>query len=154
MKQILIIHLNQDNHTEVVNFLGQEIQVQRKGCNGNPEQARALIAEYDGKVDAIGLDGLPAMLELGPFSKPHEVGQTLPSAAKDTPVVDGSGIRAGLERWGVILADRAQPGIFAQKHILMVPGLNHPGLTQALSRRSPHGHCAATVSRRGQPDNL
>ncbi|MBK8989018.1 MAG: serine carboxypeptidase [Chloroflexi bacterium] len=145
MKQVLIIHLNQDNHTEVVNFLGQEIQIQRKGCSGDPEQARALIAEYDGRVDAIGLDGLPATLELGPFSKPHEVGQTLPSAAQTTPVVDGSGIRAGLERWGVILADRAQPGIFAQKHILMVPGLNHPGLTQALSRRSPHVRYADPV---------
>ncbi len=145
MKQVLVIHLNQDNNTEVVQFLGQEIQIQRKGCNGDPEQARALIAEYDGKVDAIGLDGLPAVLELGPFNQPHEIGQTLPAVAQTTPVVDGSGIRAGLERWGVILADRAQPGIFAQKHILMVPGLNHPGLTQALSRRSPHVRYADPV---------
>ncbi|MCB8985235.1 MAG: serine carboxypeptidase [Ardenticatenaceae bacterium] len=145
MKRVLVIHLNQDNQTEVVHFLGQEIQIQCKGCGGDPEQARALIAEYDGRVDAIGLDGLPTLLELGPFSKPHELGQTLPAAAQTTPVVDGSGIRAGLERWGVILADRAQPGIFAQKHILMVPGLNHPGLTQALNRRSPHVRYADPV---------
>jgi hypothetical protein len=145
MKQILIIHLNDDNDTEVVTFLGQEIQIQRKGCGGDPEIARVLIAEYDGKVDAIGLDGLPAILELGSFSTPHESGQELAGMGGKTAVVDGSGIRAGLERWAVILADRAQPGIFAQKHILMVPGLNHPGLTQALSRRSPHVRYADPV---------
>ncbi len=55
--------------------------------------------------------------------------------ATHTPVVDGSGIRAGLERWGIILADRAQPGIFSQKQVLMVPGLNHNGLAQALEKR-------------------
>lgn len=138
MKRVLIIHLNSDNSSEVVNFLGQDIQILWKGCGGDAEVAHALIAEYDGQVDAIGLDGLPARLELGPFSKPHEIGQTLTAVAQTTPVVDGSGIRAGLERWGVILADRSQPGIFAQKHILMLPGLNHPGLTQALGRRSPN----------------
>ncbi len=145
MKQILIIHLNDENNSEVVHFLDQEVQIQRKGCGGDPEIARALIAEYDGKVDAIGLDGLPATLELGSFSTPHEIGQKLRKEGKKTAVVDGSGIRAGLERWAVILADRAQPGIFAQKHILMVPGLNHPGLTQALSRRSPHVRYADPV---------
>jgi predicted amino acid dehydrogenase len=145
MKQILIIHLNDDNDTEVVTFLDQEIQIQRRGCGGDPEIARALIAEYDGKVDAIGLDGLPAKLELGSFSTSHEIGQELAKVGEKTAVIDGSGIRAGLERWAVILADRAQPGIFAQKHILMVPGLNHPGLTQALSRRTPHVRYADPV---------
>jgi predicted amino acid dehydrogenase len=145
MKQILIIHLNNENDTEVVTFLGQEIHIQSKGCGGDPEIARAFIAEYDGKVDAIALDGLPATLELGSFSTPHEMGQELAGMGEKTAVVDGSGIRAGLERWAVILADRAQPGIFAQKQILMVPGLNHPGLTQALSRRTPHVRYADPV---------
>jgi hypothetical protein len=132
MKQIAVIHLGDANSEEVVSLLDQKVRVLQFGCGGDGDKARALIAEHDGKVDAIGLDGLPAMLELGPFSKPHEVGQTAFCRQK-TPVVDGSGIRAGLERWAVILADRAQPGIFAEKHVLMVPGLNHSGLTQALS---------------------
>ncbi len=40
----------------------------------------------------------------------HEIGSVLPQAASATPVVDGGGIRSGLERWGVILAERAEPG--------------------------------------------
>jgi predicted amino acid dehydrogenase len=47
-------------------------------------------------------------------------------------------VRDGLERWAVALADRAQPGIFAEKNILLTPGLNHSGLAQALGRHSSH----------------
>src|SRR5690606_35701655 len=105
-------------------LLNQSVEILRRGCRGDPAQARSLIVEYDGRVDAIGLEGLPVELQLGHASRPHEIGCTLPASAHKTPVVDGSGVRAGLERWGVILADRAQPGIFAQKRVLMAPGLN------------------------------
>lgn len=135
MKRVLVIHLNEERMTETVHFLDTAVQIERIGCGGDPERARALIKEYDGQVDAIGLEGLPDILELGPAQRVHEVGQTLREAAETTPVVNGRGTRAGLERWGVILADRAEPGIFSQKRILMVPGVNHSGLAQALSRR-------------------
>ncbi len=134
MKRILAIDLGADNQTESVPFLGQTIEIKRIGCGGDPARARELIAAHDGQVDAIALDGLPAQLRLGGAARPHAVGAEL-AAAATTPVVDGSGIRDGLERWAVILADRAQPGIFAEKRILIVPGLNHGGLAQALARR-------------------
>ena len=152
MKKILVIHLGGGEEVSRGNYLGQEIEVRRAGCGGDPARAIQLIQECDGQVDAIGLEGLPAELHLGPARRPHEIGTLLPSAAKQTPVVDGSGIQAGLERWGVILADRAQPGIFSQKHILMVPGLNHEGLTQALRRHSPHIRFGDPVVYFGLPD--
>ncbi|BAM00614.1 MULTISPECIES: serine carboxypeptidase [Caldilinea] len=136
MKRITVIHLDNSEYDETVQFLGQKVEIRHCGCNGDPEKARALIAESDGRVDAIGLEGLPVQLQLGSVVRSHEIGKTLPAAASKTPVVDGSGIRAGLERWAVILADRAQPGIFAEKRVLMTPGLNHSGLAQALSRHT------------------
>ena len=39
-----------------------------------------------------------------------------------------------MERWAVRLADEAQPGIWSRKRVLMAPGLNHNGLSQALSQ--------------------
>ncbi|MEZ4519965.1 MAG: serine carboxypeptidase, partial [Chloroflexota bacterium] len=135
VKHVLVIHLGTNTHTEDAVFMDQSFQLRWIGVNGDMEQARSLIAEYDGRVDAIALDGMPALLELGSESRAHEDGRTLSDIATETPVVDGHGIRAGLERWGVILADRAQPGIFGQKRILMTPGLNHTGLAQALGRR-------------------
>jgi predicted amino acid dehydrogenase len=136
MKQILVIHTGEGGETANYSFMGHNLSVRRVGCGGVPERARALIQENDGRVDAIALEGMPAALELGAARRPHELGATLAPVATQTTVVDGSGIRAGLERWGVILADRAQPGIFAQKRVLMVPGLNHNGLAQALERRA------------------
>ncbi|MCP5101029.1 MAG: serine carboxypeptidase [Chloroflexi bacterium] len=136
MKKVLIIHLNDDKKTETVTFLNQDVQIEYIGCGGDSEKAAAIIREYDGQVDAIGLDGYPEKLELGRAKRNHERGAKLKGVAGETAVVDGHGIRAGLERWGVILADRAEPGIFSQKHILMTPGVNHKGLAHALGRHS------------------
>ena len=135
MKKVLVIHLNNDSSTETVHFLGQDVLIQREGCGGDAEKAAMLIRAHDGRFDAIALEGMPAQLKLGSSKRMHEVGVKLQKVGRETAVVDGSGIRAGLERWGVILADRAEPGIFSQKRILMTPGMNHRGMTQALERR-------------------
>lgn len=135
MKKVLVVHLNEAETREQVEFLGQPIELIYRGCRGDGARAAALISEYDGRVDAIALDGLPFELQLGAAHRPHAVGAGLRTVARETPVVDGTGIRAGLERWAVILADRAEPGIFEEKRILMTPGLNHNGLAQALERR-------------------
>ena len=134
MKQIAAIHLNDDETTETVSFLQQQVLLQRVGCSGDAAKAEALITHFDGKVDAIALEGMPAQLNLGAVSRAHADGARLQAAATRSPIVDGSGIRAGLERWAMILADRAQPGIFARKRVLMVPGLNHGGMVQAFTR--------------------
>jgi predicted amino acid dehydrogenase len=146
MKRVVVVHRGEGDAAETVEFLGQEVEITRRGC-GNPgrggvrrlyKRARTLLLEADGHADAIALDGLPAELELGPARRAHAVGSRLAAAAQRAPVVDGSGVRGGLERWGIQLAARAQPGIFSQKRVLMVPGLNHNGMAQALERRAAH----------------
>lgn len=136
MKNILILDLGDTQVTSTVTFMGEQVRLQRIGCRGDPDRVRAWMAEYDGRVDAIGLEDMPASLQLGPARRAHEIGVSLPREARQTPVVDGSGVRAGLERWGVILADRAQPGIFSHKRVLLAPGLNHEGFAVALARHS------------------
>ncbi len=137
MKEVLVIHLARDEQeTESIEFLEQQIQIRRIGCGGDLDLAKKWIHQFDGQADAIGVEGMPAQLALGSARRAHDLGVQLAAAAQHTPLVDGSGVRSGLERWGVILADRAQPGIFSKKHILMVPGLNHEGLIQALLKHS------------------
>ena len=152
MKQILIIDLNDKAGSERVAFLGEDIEIVRAGCNGDVEVAQKLIRDYDGQVSAIGLEGLPAALELGSRRREHVQGRDLIRAAQATPVVDGSGIRAGLERWGIMLADRAQPGIFSHKQVLMTPGLNHNGLAQAMERHGANIRYADPVIYFALPD--
>ena len=151
MKDLLIIALDHGEETTTTTFLGHELRLRRVGSGGDPERIRKLIRDHDGKVDAVALDGIPVWLHLGRERVRHGVGGALPPLAEKTPVVDGSGIRAGLERWGVLLADRREPGIFSQKHILMTPGLNHTGLADALRRRSPHVRFADPVLFFGLP---
>jgi len=152
MKEIAVIHIGERDAEEIVSLLGEDVRVAYRGTAGDGERASQLIAEYDGKVDCIALDGFPAMLQLGSAQRAHEVGSTLPALATQSPIVDGSGIRGGLERWAVILADRAQPGIFAEKQTLFAPGLNHSGMTQALVRRSRAVRYADPLIYFGLPD--
>lgn len=151
MKRILAIHLGEGDASTVVSFLGHQVEICRLGCAGDVATACSAIQAHDGKVDAISLEGMPLELRLGLASREHSQGAILAAAAKLTPVVDGGGIRGWLERWGVMLADRAQPGIFAEKHILMVPGLNHTHLAQALERHSPAVRYADPVVYFGLP---
>lgn len=137
MKHVLVIDLYRGETTRVVAFAGQEIEIKQIGADGKPECARDLIAQYDGKVDAIALEGMPAQLKLGSATRVHAEGAQLRATATQTPLVDGSGVRDGLERWAVMLANRAQPGIFAEKYILMVPGVNHSGVADEIVKHSP-----------------
>lgn len=135
MKKVVVIHLGEGELVAPVTFLGQDVELQRIGCGGDPARIRAVIAEHDGQADAIGLEYMPAALHLGGEVMPHTIGVTLPGTAQTTPVVDGGGVRPELERWGIILAERANPLIFNQKRVLLTPGVNHEGLAQALARR-------------------
>lgn len=137
MKHILVIDLARGETTRTVSFANQEIEIKRVGSEGDLDCARQLVAQYDGKVDAIALEGMPAQLKLGNAAHEHEQAAPIRAMARQTPVVDGGGVRDGLERWAVMLADRAQPGIFAEKYILMVPGVNHSGLADEIAKHSP-----------------
>ncbi|MCB8941486.1 MAG: serine carboxypeptidase [Ardenticatenaceae bacterium] len=134
MKKIVVLHLNCPESTETVTFMGQPLQIHHVGCENDLENAQKLIAQFDGQVEAIALHGMPTQLELGPARRAHEQGASLTAVAQQTPVVDGRIIRAGLERWGIILADRAQPGIFSRKQVLMTPGINHNGMARAFEK--------------------
>ena len=100
MKHILLIHLNSGEEIATVSLAGRTVEIRRVGCGGDPERARALIAQADGRVDAIGLEGIPSQLQIGEIQRPYEAGVALRSAAQTTPVVDGGGVRPSLERWG------------------------------------------------------
>lgn len=134
MKKIAVLHLNGPEEVETIQFMGQTVQIRHLNCAHDLETARALLAQYDGQVDVIALHGMPAQLKLGPTRRIHEQGAILTAVAQQTPVVDGRIIRAGLERWAITLADRAQPGIFSRKQVLMTPGLNHNGMARALEQ--------------------
>ena len=78
--------------------MGRRWKLERRGTDGDLEKARALIAELDGRVAAIGLGGIDLWLVAGEKRYPIAAAQMLARAAKTTPVVDGSGLKNTLER--------------------------------------------------------
>ncbi|MDX1686971.1 MAG: hypothetical protein R3248_03220 [Candidatus Promineifilaceae bacterium] len=134
-KRIVTLHFRSiEPFTESVKLLGHTVEIGHEGCNRDLGVMGERIAALDGDVDAIALEGIARRLRLGPETIDHADGERLFAISQTTPVVDGNGIRAAMERWAVRLADEAEPGIWSRKRVLMVPGLNHNGLAQALGR--------------------
>lgn len=136
MQNVIILHTGEGDEEKNVTLAGRSLHLRRIGCGGNAERARALMRVFDGRAAALGLEGMPTQLRLGGSRRPHALSSLLLSTATQTPVVDGNGLRDGIERWAITLADRANPGIFSQRRVLMVPGLNHEGLAQAIGKRA------------------
>lgn len=120
--------------TEVTELLGHSFEIQHVGCDADLDEMAARISELDGSVDAIALHGVSRRLQLGRSRIEHSKSAALFAVANTTPVVDGGGVRAAMERWAIRLAAEAEPGIWSRKRVLMVPGLNHQGMAEALGQ--------------------
>lgn len=154
MKRLLVLDNGQSEATFVARFVGQEIAVRRRGCGFDQEELLRAVREGRAEADAIALDALPLTLELGNSVATHGWAPALKEAAETTPLLDGSGLRPSLERWGVVLADRAEPGIFSKKHVLLVPALNHRGMFRALARHTETIRLADPMAYFSIPDVL
>ncbi len=131
---IVVLAYGGEDRNDSIRVLGRDLLIRRLNCGRNLDTARELIQANDGEAAVIALEGMPVVLRLDDAESTHSLTRPVRDAARVTPVVDGSGIRAALERWGAVLADRAEPGIFAEKRVLMMPGLNHTGLASSLAR--------------------
>jgi hypothetical protein len=100
MKRAVSISLGSSvrDHKVVVNLLGQEISIERIGTDGDLKGAMALYSELDGQVDAFGVGGTDLGLQVGERYYPLRAAHKMVSGVRQTPVVDGGGVRGVLER--------------------------------------------------------
>ena len=98
--RIVSISLGSSTRDKVVQaeFLGQPFSLERRGTDGDLEAARRLIAELDGQVAAIGLGGIDLYLIAGRRRYVVRDALKLAQCARQSPVVDGSGLKNTLER--------------------------------------------------------
>ena len=81
-----------------VNLLGEQISIERIGTNGDMEAAALKYKELDGKVDAFGVGGADLGLMVdGKWYRLYSV-EKMVRFIKETPVVDGTGLKNTLER--------------------------------------------------------
>lgn len=100
MKHVVSISLGSASRDKKVTFkLGdQTILMERIGCDGDEKRARRLFAEMDGKVDAFGVGGVELYLRLLDRQYPLRSGLNLVKEVKQTPCLDGRGIKYTMER--------------------------------------------------------
>jgi len=134
MKRVVSISLGSSagNKAAEVEFLGECFSVERIGTDGSLERAVERIRELDGHCDCIGLGGIDRYLVVA--GRRYEIpdGRRLALAAKQTPVVDGSGLKDTLERQCLIWL--AEQGIvdFRDKRVLLVSGVDRFGMAEQL----------------------
>ncbi len=113
MKRVVSISLGSSARDKKVEleFLGERVQIERIGCNGDEQMARRLFRELDGRVDAFGLGGTDLNVRLFDRYYPLYGARKLVADVKHTPVVDGDGVRQIVERR---LAQRVEEQIGAE----------------------------------------
>lgn len=136
MKRVVSVSLGtaQRDHTAEVAFRdGETVLVERRGTDGDLEQARALIRDLDQgrQTDAIGLGGIDLYLVVDGTRYVIRDALALKAAAAHTPVVDGSGLKRVWEPQ--VVQDAAAAGLLRSgETVLMVSALDRFPMAQAL----------------------
>jgi len=110
-----------------ITLFGEEITIERIGTDGDVAKAIRLYNELDGQVDAFGVGGIDlGMTFAGRYYALYDA-QKLVAGVKQTPVVDGGGLKLTLER-GIAqcieqeIGDEVEP-----KRVLITAGVDRYG---------------------------
>ena len=110
-----------------ITLLGEEITIERIGTDGDVEKAIQLYNELDGKVDAFGVGGIDlGMIVAGRYYPLHDA-QKLVAGIKQTPVVDGGGLKLTLERTLAQFIEREIGDEVQPKRALITAGVDRYG---------------------------
>jgi hypothetical protein len=140
MKRAVSISLgssNRDSSAEL-ELLGERVRIERIGTDGDMNRAAELYGELDGKVDAFGVGGTDLGLTVDDkYYRLHSVAP-LVRHVRQTPVVDGSGLKNTLER-GVAPYMEAQIGPPRPRRVLMTSGADRWGMSMSFMENGYEG---------------
>jgi hypothetical protein len=80
-----------------IELLGQQVQIERIGTDGDMKRAAQLFHELDGKVDAFGVGGTDLALQVADRTYPLYSVQHLVQDVTRTPIADGIGLKNTIE---------------------------------------------------------
>jgi len=134
MKRVVSVSIGsskRDARAEV-ELLGETFVLERVGTDGSFEKAIELIQRYDAdpEVAAIGLGGIDLYLYAAGRRYTIRDALKLARAAKQTPVVDGSGLKHTLER--KVVADLDAEIGWKGRKVVMTSAVDRFGMAEAL----------------------
>jgi len=102
MKKVLGVSLGSStrDHKVEIEVLGEKVEIERRGTDGDVKKMMQIFQEYDGKVDVFSLGGTDLYLYSGPQGKRYTIRESekIISVIKKTPIVDGTRIKYVLEK--------------------------------------------------------
>ncbi len=119
------------NKTVEVDLLGETVRIERIGTDGDEAKARQLFREMDGKVDAFGVGGIDLGVATPWKWYPLYSALKLVQDVKQTPCVDGNGIRETLETRVMQWVERKIGDEIQPKTAFLVAGITRYGMTES-----------------------
>ncbi len=133
MKRAVSISIGSSKRDKAVEvkLFGETVRIERIGTDGDLQKAARLYTELDGKVDALGVGGGVLGLMIGKQWQytMHSL-EPLVRGVRQTPLVDGTGLKMTLERRAVAEVERRLPGHIQQKTALVTSAVDRWGMAQ------------------------
>ena len=115
-----------------MNWLGETFEVERRGTDGDLAKFAQTFKDLDGKVDALGVGGADLTLRLGDRKYVIQQIAKIVREVRQTPVVDGSGLKHTLERETIKSLSEGTDLAIAGRTALMVAAVDRFGMAMAL----------------------
>lgn len=129
MKRAVSISIGSSRRDKAVNLelLGEQVSLERIGTDGDMQKATRMYEEMDGKVDAFGVGGADIGLLVAGHWYPLHSAAKMVRNVRQTPVVDGNGLKATLERKAAGVVQTVL-GDAREKKVLIASALDRWGL--------------------------
>lgn len=133
MKRAVSISLGSSKRDKSVDveLLGEQVRIERIGTDGDMEKAAQLYRELDGEVDAFGVGGADLGVLVDQKWYPLYSVQPMVRFVKETPLVDGAGIKNTLENKLASFIDSNIGDYVQEKKAFIALGVDRWGLTMS-----------------------
>jgi hypothetical protein len=134
MKRAVSISLGSSKRNKAVEvtLLGEKVSIERIGTDGDMEAAARKYQELDGKVDAFGVGGADLGVLVDKKWYPLFSVNPMVRFVKETPLVDGTGLKSTLESKSASFLDAHIKGYINERgrKAFIMTGVDRWGMTQ------------------------
>ncbi len=134
MKKAISISLGSSRRDKTVEIelLGQRISMERRGADGDAQKAAQWFRELDGHVDAFGLGGIDLSVGTPTHSYLLRAAVNLVKNVRQTPFVDGRGLKDTLERQAMRHVEAEIGAELQPKRAMVNVAMDRYGMAQGL----------------------
>lgn len=132
MKWVVSVSLGSSKRNKKVEaeFFGERFLIERIGTDGDLRNFAELLQRLDGKVDALCFGGMDIWIRCGKRKYALREPVKLAQLVKQTPVVDGSGLKDTMEREAIHWLQRNGIVDFRNRKVLLVSAIDRFGMAE------------------------